>query len=196
MKSKQVLFFSFFIIFIFSCSDRDLKISNEQAFFDNDYYEYKGINFQKFAIPAMIMVPDETANIGTSTDVYIIHTENDFKWELQMGEKYIIHIEDYGDNKNLVAKKKKELEDKNWFEVKYLVDQKDFLVYQKRLKVKDVNKATSKVGVEHISYFVYAVKNIDGITYELRNQDEGNELEITRWIAKSIKSFKPLKSKQ
>jgi hypothetical protein len=96
----------------------------------------------------------------------------------------------------LVSEKKKELKNKDWFEIKYLVNKKNIIVYQKKLKVKGVNNASSKVGVEHVSFHVYAEKLIDGINYELRNSDDGNSQEMVRWIAKSIKSFKPLKTKQ
>jgi predicted MPP superfamily phosphohydrolase len=105
-------------------------------------------------------------------------------------------MEDFGNNKNLVEAKKKELNNKDWFEINYLVNEKNIIVYEKKLKVKGINNASSKVGVEHVSYHVYAEQIIDGISYELRNSDDGNDKEMVRWIAKSIKSFKPLKTKQ
>lgn len=196
MKLKITLFLSFFTCLFFSCSEQNEEKQKAQTFIDSDYYEYKGLNFQKYMIHAMMMIPDETADIGSSTESEIIHIDNDFRWDLKIGEKFIIHIEDFGNSKNLVASKKLELKEKDWFEIKYLVDDKDFIVYQKILKVKGVNNASPKVGVDHISYHVYAEKVIDGITYELRNSDEGNDKELTRWIAKSIKSFKALKTKQ
>lgn len=196
MNLKITLFLSLFICLFFSCSELNEEKQKAQTFIDADYYEYKGLNFQKYMIHAMMMIPDETADIGSSTDSEITHVDNDFRWDLRIGEKFIIHIEDFGNSKNLVASKKKELKEKDWFEIKYLVDDKDLIVYQKILKVKGVNNASPKVGVDHISYHVYAEKVIDGITYELRNSDEGNDKELTRWIAKSIKSFKALKTKQ
>jgi hypothetical protein len=196
MKLKITLFLSFFTCLFFSCSEQNEEKQKAQTFIDADYYEYKGLNFQKYMIHAMMMIPDETADIGSSTESEIIHIDNDFRWDLKIGEKFIIHIEDFGNSKNLVASKKVELKEKDWFEIKYLVDEKDLIVYQKILKVKGVNNASPKVGVDHISYHVYAEKVIDGITYELRNSDEGNDKELTRWIAKSIKSFKALKTKQ
>ena len=196
MNLKITLFLSLFTCLFFSCSEQNEEKQNAQTFMDADYYEYKGLNFQKYMIHAMMMIPDETADIGSSTESEITHVDNDFRWDLKIGEKFIIHIEDFGNSKNLVASKKKELKEKDWFEIKYLVDDKDLIVYQKILKVKGVNNASPKVGVDHISYHVYAEKVIDGITYELRNSDEGNDKELTRWIAKSIKSFKALKTKQ
>lgn len=196
MNLKITLFLSLFTCLFFSCSEQNEEKQKAQTFIDADYYEYKGLNFQKYMIHAMMMIPDETADIGSSTESEITHVDNDFRWDLKIGEKFIIHIEDFGNSKNLVASKKKELKEKDWFEIKYLVDEKDLIVYQKILKVKGVNNASPKVGVDHISYHVYAEKVIDGITYELRNSDEGNDKELTRWIAKSIKSFKALKTKQ
>ena len=196
MNLKITLFLSLFTCLFFSCSEQNEEKQKAQTFIDADYYEYKGLNFQKYMIHAMMMIPDETADIGSSTESEITHVDNDFRWDLKIGEKFIIHIEDFGNSKNLVASRKKELKEKDWFEIKYLVDDKDLIVYQKILKVKGVNNASPKVGVDHISYHVYAEKVIDGITYELRNSDEGNDKELTRWIAKSIKSFKALKTKQ
>lgn len=196
MNLKITLFLYLFTCLFFSCSEQNEEKQKAQTFIDADYYEYKGLNFQKYMIHAMMMIPDETADIGSSTESEITHVDNDFRWDLKIGEKFIIHIEDFGNSKNLVASKKKELKEKDWFEIKYLVDDKDLIVYQKILKVKGVNNASPKVGVDHISYHVYAEKVIDGITYELRNSDEGNDKELTRWIAKSIKSFKALKTKQ
>lgn len=196
MNLKITLFLYLFTCLFFSCSEQNEEKQKAQTFIDADYYEYKGLNFQKYMIHAMMMIPDETADIGSSTESEITHVDNDFRWDLKIGEKFIIHIEDFGNSKNLVASKKKELKEKDWFEIKYLVDDKDLILYQKILKVKGVNNASPKVGVDHISYHVYAEKVIDGITYELRNSDEGNDKELTRWIAKSIKSFKALKTKQ
>jgi hypothetical protein len=197
MYLKHLLLFlvtSFFILA--SCHNATEEKSQESTYFDNDYYEYKGVHLQQYALPAMIMVPDETADIGSSTEVEINHVENDFRWDLKIGEKFLIHMEDFGNNKNLVEAKKKELNNKDWFEINYLVNEKNIIVYEKKLKVKGINNASSKVGVEHVSYHVYAEQIIDGISYELRNSDDGNDKEMVRWIAKSIKSFKPLKTKQ
>lgn len=197
MYIKYFLLFlvtSFFILA--SCHNAIDEKRQENTYFDNDFYEYKGVHLKQYGLPAMIMVPDETADIGSSTEVEINHVENDFRWDLKIGEKFLIHIEDFGNSKNLIAAKKKELKNKDWFEINYLLNEKDIIVYEKKLKVKGINNASSKVGVEHVSYHVYAEQIIDGISYELRNSDDGNDKEMVRWIAKSIKSFKPLKTKQ
>ena len=88
--------------------------------------------------------------------------------------------------------KKKELKDYGHFKIKYLIDDKDLILYEQKLIVRGSKKAAPTVGVEHKSYHVYAQKIIDGITYELKSRDEGYERVIIELMAKSIKSFKPV----
>jgi hypothetical protein len=159
---------------------------------DEDYYEFKGISLEDQGIKAMIMLPDETANIGASTKPEIIHTEGDFKWDILVGPNYQLHIEDYGDYTDLVENKKKELKDNDNFKIKYLIDEKDLILYEQTLIVRGSKKAAPTVGVEHRAFHVYGQKIIDGITYELRSRDEGYEKVIIELMAKSIKSFKPI----
>ena len=91
-------------------------------------------------------------------------------------------------------KNKQYLRTKEVFDIKYLIDDKDLIVYERKLIVKGSKKASPTVGVEHKSYHVYGQKIIDGITYELRSRDEGYEAKnIIELMAKSIKSFKPIK---
>ena len=102
-----LLFLLFSLVVLASCHIATDEKSQVNTYFDNDYYEYKGIHLQKYDLPAIIMVPDETADIGSSTEVQINHSENDFRWDLLIGEKFLIHIEDFGNNKNLVSEQKK-----------------------------------------------------------------------------------------
>lgn len=160
---------------------------------DEDYYEFKGISLKEYGIPAMIMLPDETANIGASTKPEVMHTDGDFIWDIQVGPNFDLHIEDYGDYTDMVEYKKKELKEQEIFKIRYLVDEKDLIVYERTLIVKGSKKASPTVGVKHASYHVYGQKIINGITYELRSRDEGYEKMIIELMAKSIKSFKPNK---
>lgn len=157
---------------------------------DEDYYTFKGINLKNNGINAMIMLPDETANIGASTKPEVIHSEGDFKWDIIVGPNFNLHIEDYGDYTDLVQNQKKILKENDVFSIKYLIDEKDMILYEQKLVVKGSNKAPQSVGVEHKSYHVYGQKTIDGVTYELRSRDEGYEKVIIELMGKSIKSFK------
>lgn len=174
-----------------ACGGSKEESSKEESVnLDEDYYDFKGISLKEYGIPAMIMLPDETANIGASTKPEVIHNDGDFIWDIHVGPNFHLHIEDYGDYTDMVEVKKKVLKEHDMFKIKYLIDEKDLIVYEQTLIVKGSKKASPTVGVEHKSYHVYAQKIIDGITYELRSRDEGYEKMIIELMAKSIKSFK------
>lgn len=187
--------FSFIAIIIslilFSACNSDPKdMLSDDALSSEEYYEFQGMDLTKFDIPATIMLPDETANIGASTKPEIQHTEDNFYWDINVGPNFQMHIEDYGDNKDLVSSHKKDLKSREMFEINFLVDEPELVVYKRNLIVKGHKKAPKTVGVNHESYHVYGQKVVDGITYELRSRDEGYEKVIIELMAKSIRSFK------
>ena len=187
---------SFFLVgaILSSCVGDEKPSKKEGVTLDDDYYEFNEISLNDNGIPAIIMLPDETANIGAATKPEIIHTDGDFIWDINVGANFNLHIEDYGDYTDMVEYKKKELKEQEVFSIIYLIDEKDLIVYERKLIVKGSKNASPKVGVEHKSYHVYGQKIIDGITYELRSRDEGYEAKnIIELMAKSIKSFKPIK---
>jgi hypothetical protein len=192
-KSGFIHFFVLALVMVslISCSGSGSKNTHKLAL-DDEYYEFQGLSLKEFGIPAMIMLPDETANIGASTKPEVIHNDGDFIWDIFVGPNFELHIEDYGDYTDLVDYKKKELKEQDVFEVKYLLNEKDIIVYESTLIVRGSKQASPTVGVKHKSYHVYAQKIIKGITYELRSRDEGYERRIIDFIAKSIKSFNPI----
>lgn len=174
-------------IFFFSCNNNNsskLIIPEELE----DYYEFQGFDLSSYGIPGTIMLPDETANIGASTPE-VQHLEGDFYWNILVGQNFHLYIEDYGDNTNLVTEHKKKLENTQFYEVKYIVDEPELVIYEITLKVRGHVAASEKVGVKHISYHVYGEKVIDGIHYELRSRDEGFDQKYIELMAKSIRSF-------
>ena len=178
-----------------SCGDNvknDMQ-DNSGIVLNDDYYEFQGFSLKKYDIPAFIMLPDETANIGASTKPEITHAEDDFKWELEVGSNFHMLIDDWGDYTDMVETRKKELKDLDFYKIKYIIDEKDFILYEQELMPKGSAKASNTVGVPHKSYHVYGEKVIDGITYVFRSLDEGSEKIIIELMAKSIKSVKPLK---
>ena len=202
MKSlnfKFSIITALFVILIFgfsSCQNSKNTDTNPENSLniDDDYYEFQGFNLKDFDIPAIIMLPDETANIGASTKPEVIHAEDDFKWEIIVGQNYHLLIDDWGDYTDMVVSRKKELKELEFYKINYLIDDKDFILYEQELKVDGSSKASSTVGIPHKSYHVYAQKVIDGVTYVFRSRDEGYEKLIIELIAKSIKSVKPLKT--
>jgi hypothetical protein len=185
----------FLTTFFSGCKTESADSNEERLELDNDYYEFKGISLADHGINAMVMLPDETANIGASTKPEVIHTEGDFKWDIHVGPNFHLHIEDYGDYTDRVETKKKELKEYGHFKIRYLIDEKDLILYEQTLIVRGSKNASPTVGYEHKSYHVFGQKVIDGITYELRSRDEGYEKVIIQLMAKTIKSFKPIKEK-
>jgi hypothetical protein len=182
---------------ITSCSSPNQTKKTETAdefSLSDDYYEFKGLSLKDYDIPCMIMLPDETANIGAATKPDITHIEGDFIWDISLGNNFNLHIEDYGDYTDLVDYKRKELSKQDIFKINYLVEEKDLLVYERKLIVKGSKNASPKVGIEHKSYHVYGQKTINGITYEFRSREEGYEQKrIISLMAKTIKSVEEIK---
>lgn len=191
---QRFVFFCFLAMFLFSCGrSSEGKIAEaDNQINEKDYYEFKGVSLEEYGIPASIMLPDETANIGASTVVEVLHKEDDFLWDILVGPNFSLHIEDFGDRINMVENKRQELEAETLFRVEYLENKKNLIIYKKTLIVKGSSMASPKVGVEHKSFHVYGQKISKGITYELRSQDSGSSLEIIKLMAKSIKSFKTI----
>lgn len=197
MKFRLFLFFFslLFSMVLVSCGEEEKLVEEPkeaETVLDDDYYDFQGFNMSPYDIPVMIMLPDETANIGASTKPEVVHTVDDFKWELLVGSNFEMLIDDWGDYTDMVVTRKKELASLDFYKINYLIDQKNFIMYEQELIPKGV-KASNSVGVPHKSYHVYAEKVIDGVTYVFRSKDEGAEKLIIELMAKSIKSVKPLK---
>jgi hypothetical protein len=175
---------------LFSCKSSE---SDSFEVLDEELYEFKGFSLKDYDIPATIMLPDETANIGASTQPEVIHAEDDFKWELIVGPNFHMIIDDWGDDREMVSAEKKRLEGLSFYKTKYIVNEPDFILYERILKVNGEKSAPKTVGLEHKSYHVFAQKVIDGITYVFRSRDDGFEKMIVELMAKSIKSVKPIK---
>lgn len=173
-----------------SCEDKP-EINTEDIVVDDDYYEFQDFILTDYEIPALISLPDETANIGASTKPDVKHDESDIKWDINVGRNFQLLIEDYGDITDLIEVEKKELAEQKFFKVKYLIDEADMILYERVLLPTGSNKALPTVGVEHKTYHVYAKKVVNNITYELQSGEDGYEKVIVELMAKSIKSFRP-----
>ena len=172
-----------------SCnSDKSNQMSENEKMID-DYYQFQELSLENYDIPAHISLPDETANIGASTKPSINHIKDDIKWSIKIGENFELLIEDYGYIDDLVEVKKKELSEQTFFQVNYLIDEPSLILYERTLLVKGIDKASPNVGVEHKSYHIYASKVINGITYEFKSREDGNEKIIVELIAQAVKSI-------
>lgn len=195
IKITGVLAMAFGMFVFASCGDDKPDPDSQDVTIDDDYYEFQDFIMADYDIPAVISLPDETANIGASTRPEVKHEES-FKWEINVGPKFQLLIEDFGILDDLVKEKKKELADQKIFKIKYLVDEPELIVYERTLLVTGSKYAAPEVGIEHKSYHVYGQKTIDKIIYGLSTAQEGCEKHIVELMAKSIKSFKPFVPKK
>ena len=184
-----------FILLISSCSEN--LPAAETTPETEEYLEFRSLYLGKFGLPALLMIPDETANIGATTEPEIFHEEGDFLWTIKAGPNFTLRIEDFGDYSNRLEDKKKELAEQNKFTIRYLTNEPDLIVYEQTLIVKGMKNAPPKVGVEHSSLHVYGQSKIDGIYYELRSPDQGYSKynrHVVNLMSKSIRSFKAIQS--
>ncbi len=196
---KQLVFFTVLmtLILVTSCGDgkADIKEQKAAVINFNDYSEFQLITLKENELKAELMIPMASANIGASTKPEIEHSDS-FLWKIKAGPKFELHIEDFGDYKDRMENKKKELKEQSkFFQITYLIEEPYLILYERKLIVKGVKNASPDVGVDHITYHVYGEKILDGITYELRSKDEGfkaDQKHIAQLMAKTIKSFKKI----
>lgn len=162
---------------------------------EEDLYNFTGLSLKPYGIPVIVMLPNENANIGASTKPEVTHVEGDFKWEIEVGPNFHLNIDDWGANRGLVKDEKKALADKDFYKIKYIIDEPDLIMYERILKV-DGRKGVSKnVGFEHKTYHVFGQVIVDDIAYVFQSREDGYEKMIIDLMVKSIKSIKPLEEK-
>lgn len=179
------------ILLMFGCKGKEESV--DTAAVEEDFYEFQKFSLKDYGLKASIMLPDETANIGASTRPEVEHDEEGFKWVIEVGPNFNLIIDDFGEERNKVADKKKSLMALDIFETKFLVDEKDFIVYESTLKVEGEKSSPITVAKPHVSYHVYGQKVIDGYTYVFRSREEGYPRNIIDLMAKSIRSVEELK---
>lgn len=181
------------LCFVFSaCGNKekrgDLKIENGNEY-NEDYYKFSKINLKKHGIMASIMLPNETAGIGAAEIPEIKHVNSDFRWELKIGNRFSLFIEDFGVNnmlvKNMIEKLKAQ---NNIYTISYLTKSPSLLVYEKTIK-----KRESTSNKQKKSYHIYSQKKINNIIYEIKNSDNGNSKDVVLYMQKSIASIKSVK---
>ncbi len=185
MKKFIPSLFCFFLI-LQSCSEDQPKTVN-----DISIYDFKPLDLGQYEIPATILLPDETFNIGASTNVEVNHVEGDFKWEIGIGPNFKFRIDDWGDDSQILQAEKDKLKDLEFYNITFLKNTEKEIIYRRELKVNGIKKASNKVGVKHISYHIFYMKEINGIIYVFKNNDEGSSKTIVDLLEKSFETLKP-----
>jgi len=168
--------------------DGGLKVEYPEELEDLDNFE--AYSLKPFDINALIYVPDATANIGASTDPEMIHEMDDYQWDLHIGQNFHLTIEDWGTD-NAFKDHLAELEDQNVYSIEFLEKEDNFAYYKAELKVKGKG-GKDNVGIEHVTYHVVAQHKIEGVNYLFKSNKDGHQKPIAEYMAKSVKSVKPI----
>jgi hypothetical protein len=195
MKKVKVLCYIgllFFYLFISACSSEGTTTLKEQKINQESdkYYQFTKLTLSDFDFNASIFIPDETAGIGASFKPIISHDE-DFKWTISAGPNFTLFIEDYGENSSLIDEFESKISQSDFFDISIISKKNGIILYQRSIKKNTLSDASSKEN--HISFHLYAIKNINGIYYELKNKEEGNTKKVIELMEKSVESLKLIK---
>lgn len=186
---KNLLFFVFLLLFVSSCTESKKSNDIDKA----RLVDFKPLNLQTYDIPATILLPDETSNIGAATNIEVNHTEGDFKWDIKIGPNYHLRIDDWGDDEEILDAELRKLKDLKFYKLTFFKKTSELLIYKRDLIVKGHKKASNKIGTNHTTYHIFWMKKINDIIYVFKNKDEGSSKKIVDLIELSISSIKPNK---
>jgi hypothetical protein len=164
-----------------SCSEEQMASSDAKS--GIDYYQFDEHLLDLYGINASIMIPNETAGIGASFESEIIHNDGDFKWQITAGRNFNIFIEDYGDYQYRMPEFIRKLEAQDIFKTQIIEQKEDYVIFKRELNLS--SKAFS-------TYHLYGVKYINGVYYEIRNDEKGDSRKVIDFILKSFLSFKSI----
>ena len=160
---------------------------------DEGLDNYEAFSLAPYGIPALIYLPDATANIGAATSPEILHDMDDYKWTINVGQNFSLNIEDWGGT-DAFSERVKELENQKIYKVEFLKKEDNFVYYKTILNVNGV-KGRDEVGVDHESFYVMSQHKIDGINYLFITTEDGHPKPITDYMEKTVKFVKPLTEK-
>ena len=193
-KVKALIYIRLLVLYLIinACSSentttiKERKINQES----DKYYQFSKLTLSDFDFNASIFIPDETAGIGASFKPIISHDE-DFKWTISAGPNFTLFIEDYGENSSLIDEFEAKISKSDFFDISIISKKNGIILYQRSIKKNTLSDASSKEN--HISFHLYAIKNINGIYYELKNKEEGDTRKVIELMEKSVESLKLIK---
>jgi hypothetical protein len=193
-KVKALIYIPLLVLYLIinACSSentttiKERKINQES----DKYYQFAKLTLSDFDFNASIFIPDETAGIGASFKPIISH-EEDFKWTISAGPNFTLFIEDYGDYSSLMDEFEAKISKSDFFDISIISKKNGIILYQRSIKKNTLSDASSKEN--HISFHLYAIKNINGIYYELKNKEEGDTRKVIKLMEKSVESLKLIK---
>lgn len=135
---------------------------------DMDMSSMKEHDLSSAGLNAKIMVADEMTSNGEHFPVKDSSLLEGISWQVSVGEKYSVIIEEADDNThgagNKVANEKKRLETEGIFDLKFDVDKENVIMYEANLKAGAGSKPF---------YHVFGVAKIEGKDFIIRSNPAG-----------------------
>lgn len=149
-----------------------------------DYVQYSLYDFTKDDLNAKMMLPNASAGIGTSLKPSVSHEIGGFRWKVDVGRNFTLHIEDYGDYSFRFEEfKQKLLKPNRFFEIEIVKETKNLLIYRRKVKGEFASKKNAR-------YFIYSVQRIGSSYYEIMNREQGDSKKVINFMYHSIQSLK------
>jgi len=140
------------------------------------------ISLKEHGLNMCIMLPEVASSTGAAIEPQVEHDEGDYLWDVKIGSRFHLIIEDFGKEKDKVANEKKRLKDlEKIFAIEYITDDPKLIMYKRTLHEGQGGKP---------SYHCYGETVIDGYTYILRSQEDGSLKPIIEDMEKTIQSAK------
>ncbi len=149
-----------------------------------DFVDMNEISLSEHGLNMQLMLPEVASATGSSIDPKIEHDQGDYLWYVSIGPRFQLIIEDFGKEKEKVNEEKKRLgELGSIFEIEYLTDESNLIMYRRTLHEGQGGKP---------SYHCYGEVEIDGYKYVLRSEQDGSLKPIIEDMVKTIRSAKPV----
>jgi hypothetical protein len=159
---------------------------NDQVVDTLDYEGMSEMSLKEHGLNMKFMLPDVQSSTGAALEPQILHDDGDYLWHVKIGARFHLIVEDYGKEKDKVGYEKERLDDLDKiFVVEYLIEEPQLIMYKRTLHEEQGGKP---------SYHVYGETTIDGYTYVLRSQEDGNLKPIIEDMVKTIRSAKSLEA--
>ncbi len=186
---KKLLFIAFFPALILgSCGgpseDGEEVTDNPVDTMNLDFTDMNEMSLRSEGLNMQIMLPEIASTTGASIEPVVEHDDGDYIWNVNIGAYFHLIIEDYGKEKNKVSNEKKRLADLDKiFVVEYITDEPNLIMYKRTLHEGQGGKTT---------YHCYGETQIDGYTFVLRSEQEGNFRTVIDDMVMTIRSAKAI----
>lgn len=131
-----------------------------------DYSDMETLDLSEHQLPAKIKIPQITGEEGAVMPIEVIHEEDDFIWEIRIGEegeKFRLVIEDMAAMEGDVIADHKRIIEGTIYDVEYIIDESDLIMYKQMIE--------GEASVDP-RFGVCGVVEIDGYPFKLYSSDQ------------------------